>query len=176
MGIAVVGTLTGVLAAVLPARGAARADVVAVLAGRSGVRATPLRVPLFGVALVGLGLVLAALGEGAGQALTSAKLILAGTVLVQIGAIVLTPAVVGLSGRLGRRLPLAPRLALRDAARHRGGRPLPSGPSWPRSPAAPPSRSTPSATSSAAARVLPTARHGSAVVQVVDRPTDAQAE
>lgn len=120
VGIALVGALTGLLAAVVPARGAARADVVAVLAGRSGDRATRLRVPLIGVVLVGLGLALASLGEGAGQALTSAKLILAGTALVQIGAIVLTPAVVGLSGRLGRRLPLAPRLALRDASRHRG--------------------------------------------------------
>ena len=177
MGIALVGTLTGVLAAVLPARGAARADVVAVLAGRSGVRATPLRVPLFGVALVGLGLALAALGEGAGKALTSAKLILAGTVFVQIGAIVLTPAVVGLSGRLGRRLPLAPRLALRDAARHRGR-------------TAPAVGAIMAAVAGSTAlavyavsdehvqqrEYVPTARHGSAVVQVVNRPTDAQVE
>lgn len=40
--------------------------------------------------------------------------------LTQLGLIVATPAIVGAAARLGRFLPLAPRLALRDAARHRG--------------------------------------------------------
>jgi putative ABC transport system permease protein len=120
LGIALVGTLTGLLAAVLPARGAARADVVSVLAGRAGVRATPLRVPLVGLLLVAAGVGLAVLGEAAASTVRSARLILVGTIVVQLGALVLTPALVGLSGRLGRRLPLPGRLALRDAARHRG--------------------------------------------------------
>ncbi|MDQ1689636.1 MAG: putative transport system permease protein [Frankiaceae bacterium] len=114
------GAGTGLLAAVVPARGAARSDVVAVLAGRAGTRTTPLRIPALGVVLVGVGIFLAGVGEAAQSALGSAKWILAGTALVQIGALILTPAIVGLSGRLGRRLPLTPRLAVRDAARHRG--------------------------------------------------------
>ena len=120
LAILAVGTLTGLLAALLPARGAARNDVVAVLAGRAGTRTTPLRVPIAGLAVAGLGIALAAAGEAAGQAFNSAKLILAGTVVVQIGVLVLTPALVAVAGRLGRRLPVAGRLALRDAARHRG--------------------------------------------------------
>lgn len=47
-------------------------------------------------------------------------MILVGAVLTQLGLIVATPALVGGAARLGRFLPLAPRLALRDAARHRG--------------------------------------------------------
>lgn len=176
-GIALVGMLTGLLAAVVPARGAARSDVVAVLAGRAGTRATPLRVPVFGVALVGLGLALAVLGEGAGQAFNSAKLILAGTALVQIGAIVLTPAVVGLSGRLGRWLPLAPRLALRDAARHRGRT----------APAVGAIMAAVAGSTALAVYAISeqdmqerfyshSAREGTAIVQLASRPTEAQVE
>jgi putative ABC transport system permease protein len=46
--------------------------------------------------------------------------ILAGAVISELGFVVCAPAVVGLAGRLARFVPLAPRLALRDAARHRG--------------------------------------------------------
>lgn len=44
---------------------------------------------------------------------------LAGAALAELGLVATTPAVVGLAGRLGALLPAAPRLALRDAARHR---------------------------------------------------------
>ena len=50
----------------------------------------------------------------------AAGLLVLGAVLVQIGFIVATPALVAPAGRLAGRLPLAPRFALRDAARHRG--------------------------------------------------------
>ena len=49
---------------------------------------------------------------------------LAGLVLGELGLVLCTPALVGLVARIGRLLPLAPRIALRDAARNRAvGRP-----------------------------------------------------
>jgi hypothetical protein len=42
-------------------------------------------------------------------------IILIGLVVVELGLVLCTPAIVGLVARLGRVLPLAPRIALRDA-------------------------------------------------------------
>ena len=97
-----------------------------------GVVRTRRRFPVVGLVTAAVGTALA-LGGGAlalavqRQETPSSRLlgvvavmILAGAVLTQRGLIVATPAVVGAAARLGRRLPLAPRLALRDAARHRG--------------------------------------------------------
>ena len=126
-----VGVVTGVAAAVLPARTAARQDVVAALSGRRGVVRTRRRYPVIGLVTAAVGAALA-LGGGAlalgleqdedGSPLLAvvALLALVGAVLTQVGLIVATPAIVGAASRLGRFLPLAPRLALRDAARHRG--------------------------------------------------------
>lgn len=47
-------------------------------------------------------------------------LIAGGAGLAVIGLVVLSPAVMGLVGRFGARLPLAARLVARDASRHRG--------------------------------------------------------
>ena len=131
LALALVGVLTGLLASVLPARTAARQDVVVALTGRRGVVRTRRRYPVVGLVTAALGAALA-LGGGAyaltlpadgaattGQSLV-AGMILVGAVLTQLGLIVATPALVGGAARLGRFLPLAPRLALRDAARHRG--------------------------------------------------------
>lgn len=126
-----IGVVTGLLAAVLPARTAARQDVVAALSGRRGVVQTKRRYPVAGLVVAALGAGLALLGGGlslaatragdqAGNSNLYALLILGGTVLTQLGLIVATPAIIGATARLGRFLPLAPRLALRDAARHRG--------------------------------------------------------
>ena len=133
LGIAAIGLLTGVLAAVLPARAAARQDPVAALAGRRGQVRTPRRVPVIGLALAVVGVAIAALGSSlaltqatginpvhGGQASLVAGLIAGGAALAQIGLIVCSPALVGLAARWSRRLPLPARLAMRDAARHRG--------------------------------------------------------
>lgn len=130
--IALLGVVTGVLAAVFPARAAARQDVVAVLGGRRGEVRTRRRVPVAGLALFGLGVAASVVGSAWALALATggeveststtyvvAALIAGGAGLVVIGLVVLSPAVVGLAGRLARWLPLAPRLALRDATRHR---------------------------------------------------------
>lgn len=126
------GVLTGLAAAVLPARAAARQDVVAALRGRTGITHTRRRLPVIGLAMTGVGVGLALAGgalalrlntsDSSGQGrqfVVSVLAILAGAVLTQIGLIVAAPAIVGAVGRLGRWLPLSPRLALRDASRHR---------------------------------------------------------
>jgi putative ABC transport system permease protein len=131
-GLALLGIVTGLVAAVLPARAAARQDVVAALRGRMGVTHTRRRLPTIGLAVAVVGAALA-LGGGAVALAAEQRLgsasdrtlvvavagIVVGAVLTQIGLILATPAIVGAVGRLGRWLPLAPRLALRDAARYR---------------------------------------------------------
>lgn len=127
------GVTTGLIAALLPARTAARQDVVAALRGRRGVVRTRRRLPVIGLVVAGVGAALALAGgavalaanTAAGDGSDSARLgavgsILGGAVLTQLGLIVATPALVAAAARLGRWLPLSPRLALRDAARHRG--------------------------------------------------------
>jgi putative ABC transport system permease protein len=130
LAIAAVAFVTGVLAAIVPARAAARQDVVAGLAGRRGQVSGPRRVPVIGVALTGLGVVAATIGSlwtaaqqatgvSSGESYVVAAAIAGGAALAVIGLVVLSPTLVALMGRPAARLPLAPRLALRDAARHR---------------------------------------------------------
>ncbi|PZS27317.1 MAG: hypothetical protein DLM58_19005 [Pseudonocardiales bacterium] len=111
-----VAVLTALAAAVFPARAAARTDVVAALAGRRGALRTPKRVVVVGLA-VGTAGVVATLGGA--SASTSSTVILSGVALTELGLIICTPGLLGLVSRLGRRLPLAPRIALRDAGRNR---------------------------------------------------------
>lgn len=113
--VAAVGVFTALGAALLPARSAARQDVVAALAGRRGVVVNRKRVPVVGLSIAVLGAVVAIWGAGS----HGVAVILAGAVLGEIGLITCTPTVLALAGRLGRRLPLCPRMALRDAARNR---------------------------------------------------------
>jgi putative ABC transport system permease protein len=133
LAIAAVGLGTGIMAAVLPARTAARQDPVVALTGRRGQVRTARKVPVIGVAITIIGVGAAALGSALAIALTTglnptngggtavvAGLIAGGAALAQIGLIVTSPAIIGLVGRLGSRLPLPARLAVRDAARHRG--------------------------------------------------------
>jgi len=116
LGIAAFGLVSAFLAAVVPAWIASRQDVVAVLAGRRGDRAASRRSPVIGVLLVGIGVLLAVLGSrrAAGE-----TLIAGAAVLTVLGMIFLVPVVVVAVARLGRRLPLPLRYAVRDAARHR---------------------------------------------------------
>jgi putative ABC transport system permease protein len=116
LGIAAFGLLSALLAAVVPAWVASRQDVVAVLAGRRGDRRASRRSPLIGLVLIGVGVVLAARGAGRGA---GELLIAAGAVVSVFGMIFLVPVVVVAVARLGRRLPLPLRYAVRDAARHR---------------------------------------------------------
>jgi putative ABC transport system permease protein len=114
--VAVVGVLTAVLAAIIPARVAARQDVVAGLTGRRGTVRSLKRVPVLGVIAAGAGALIAV--DGARR--RNVNLILAGSAMAELGLVATTPFLVGQAGRLARFLPLGPRLALRDAARNRG--------------------------------------------------------
>jgi putative ABC transport system permease protein len=111
-GLAVV---TGVLAALVPAFITARQDVVAALAGRRGVTRSRKRWIAVGLAMIGLG---AAITYG-GTVSVDTTIMLFGLVIGELGLVLCTPALVGLVARVGRLVPLAPRIALRDAARNR---------------------------------------------------------
>ncbi|WP_444950329.1 FtsX-like permease family protein [Micromonospora ureilytica] len=110
-----VAVLAGVLAALAPAWTAARQDVSAGLAGRR----TPAKAPGRWLAL-GLALVVGGAGLAAfGATRTSPAVILTGLILGELGLVCCTPTLLGVLARLGRVLPLAPRIALRDASRNR---------------------------------------------------------
>jgi putative ABC transport system permease protein len=117
LAVALIGVVTGLLAAVLPARTAARDDVVAALTGRRGAVATAKRVPALGLAMIVLGALVAAYAAHPPARFT---MVLVGAVVAEIGFVVCAPAVVGAAGRAARLLPLPVRLAVRDASRHRG--------------------------------------------------------
>jgi putative ABC transport system permease protein len=115
IGFAAVGALTAVAAALIPARQAARLDVVAVLTGRRGQLPSRLRVPLVGLSVTVLGVVLAYLLSGWHQQFLS----VAALALTEIGLIAATGAVLSLVARAAAGLPFPLRFALRDAARQR---------------------------------------------------------
>lgn len=115
LGIALVGVVTALLAAVLPARTAAKQDVVAALTGRRGVVRTSRLLTAAGVVAVIAGALLALQGARSRDVV----LLLSGSIVAELGLVATTPALVGLAGRLGPRLPVGPRLALRDASRNR---------------------------------------------------------
>lgn len=115
-GIAVLGLLSAMAGAMLPAYGAARLDVVATLSGRRAATRAPWRLSLLGLLAVGAGLLAGAVGAARYQVLL---LILPGLALCELGVVALTPGILSLAGRLAPRLPVAVRIALRDAARNR---------------------------------------------------------
>jgi putative ABC transport system permease protein len=114
-GIAGFGLLSAFLAAIVPAYLASRQDVVAVLAGRRGDRAPSLKSPILGVVLLGAGIAGSVFGAtGGGEIMIAASAIPA-----VLGMILLIPLVLAGLGKVGGRLPLVLRYAVRDAARHR---------------------------------------------------------
>ncbi|MFJ3217410.1 FtsX-like permease family protein [Kitasatospora sp. NPDC086801] len=122
-----IGLLTALLAAALPARQAARRSVTAGLTGRDTTQAPNRWVTVLGVLLLAAGAALALYGAGAVQRGlpvvstfdTRTLTVLGGSVIAELGLLACTPALVALLGRIAGRLPLGPRLALRDSARHR---------------------------------------------------------
>jgi putative ABC transport system permease protein len=115
--IAALAVVTGLLAAIVPAVTASRESVLASLTGRRGIRHANRLLPVAGVLGVALGVLIAVAGSTrSGNTLVVA----AGSSIAELGVVALTPVLVGAFGRLGRVLPLTPRLALRDAVRNRG--------------------------------------------------------
>ncbi|MBV2152117.1 FtsX-like permease family protein [Kitasatospora sp. SUK 42] len=119
LGILLVGLVTGLLAAVVPAVQASRQDVVAALTGRDSLKPPSRKLAVLGLLMLGGGAALALLGATSGFGNRSLA-VLGGSALAELGMVALTPYLVGLFGRLGRWLSLGPRLALRDSVRHRG--------------------------------------------------------
>ncbi|MET8626025.1 ABC transporter permease [Kitasatospora sp. NPDC004669] len=119
LGVLLVGLVTGLLAAVVPAVQASRQDVVAALTGRDSLKPPSRKLALLGLLMLAGGTALALLGATSGFASRSLA-VLGGSAVAELGMVALTPYLVGLFGRLGRWLSLGPRLALRDSVRHRG--------------------------------------------------------
>ncbi|MEU6758256.1 ABC transporter permease [Streptomyces sp. NPDC046685] len=115
--IALLAVVTGLLSAIVPAITASRQTVLASLTGRRGVRRANRVLPVIGLLAVAGGAAIALYGTTSGM---GATVVAGGSALAELGVVALTPVLVGLFGRLGRWLPLSPRLALRDAVRNRG--------------------------------------------------------
>ncbi|MCX4824458.1 ABC transporter permease [Streptomyces sp. NBC_01142] len=117
LGIGLLAVFTGLMAAIVPAITSSRQSVLASLTGRRGVRKSSRVLPVIGLIATALGAAIALYGS----TMTSQFIVVAGgSALAELGVVALTPALVGLFGRIGRILPLSPRLALRDAVRNRG--------------------------------------------------------
>ncbi|MFA7761451.1 FtsX-like permease family protein [Streptomyces sp. NPDC048723] len=116
-GIALLAVITGLLAAIVPAVTASRQTVLASLTGRRGIRRANRVLPVVGLIAVAAGVAIALYGT---TSELGSSVVAGGSALAELGIVALTPVLVGLFGRLGRWLPLSPRLALRDAVRNRG--------------------------------------------------------
>ncbi|MFJ7208475.1 FtsX-like permease family protein [Streptomyces sp. NPDC098789] len=117
VGIALLAVLTGLLAAIVPAITASRQTVLASLTGRRGVRRSNRILPLLGLLALAGGAAIALYGTVSGMGFI---VVAGGSAIAELGLVAMTPMLVGLFGRVGRWLPLSPRLALRDAVRNRG--------------------------------------------------------
>jgi putative ABC transport system permease protein len=111
-----IGAAAAVIAALVPALQASRADIATVLAGRRGSVSSRAGWPLIGLALIGGGTAVALVR---GTRPGGEYWVAGGTIVIVLGAVGATPWLIGLVGRLATRLPLALRLATRDAARQR---------------------------------------------------------
>lgn len=112
MSAAALGIVASLAAAWVPARQAARSDVVASLAGRAPAPRPSAGWPLLGALLVAIGF--------AGIVTQRSEVGIATlTIVTVIGAVLLVPALIGLVARTAGRLPLPLRLAVRDSDRQR---------------------------------------------------------
>ena len=107
-------TGTAVIAAWWPARAAARVPVVAALSARPAPARPAHRFAALGAVLLVAGMGLLYLSEQ-----TKEAYIVGGVLGTAIALLLLAPVGVAGIGRLARRAPLAPRLAMRDLARYR---------------------------------------------------------
>ncbi|MFV2120615.1 FtsX-like permease family protein, partial [Streptomyces sp. Act-28] len=113
LGIGALAVLTGLLAAVVPAVTSSRETVLASLTGRRGVRRSNRVLPVVGLVAALSGAAIALYGSMFSDQLA---IVAGGSALAELGIVAMTPVLVGLFGRAGRRLPLSPRPA-RGAAR-----------------------------------------------------------
>ncbi len=123
--IAATGVVAATLAALVPARSAARIPVLAALAGRRPLAAVPRQLVPIGLALFGSGTMVLALvtlasgnSDGGDGNLVAAMAVLGG-LAVLAGMCCASPVAVDLVGRAGSRLAGTKRLAARSVARSR---------------------------------------------------------
>lgn len=116
VGFIVVGVVSAVASALVPAVAATRATVVGALALRPSTRRLPWRRPVLGLALLVVGLVL--LQVAAVDGLSDPGIVGALAVLIMgVGMVLVVPLPVALLGRATTRLPLGFRLAGRESTR-----------------------------------------------------------
>ncbi|MEV4391597.1 FtsX-like permease family protein [Nonomuraea sp. NPDC049607] len=114
LGVAVLGLVSGLVAAIVPAVQASRQNTALVLAGRAAEVRGRARRPVLGVVLLLVGL------GATGYAMTRGVVSMtAAFVPFVLGVVALMPWLVQATSRIAVRLPLALRLSVRDAARHR---------------------------------------------------------
>jgi putative ABC transport system permease protein len=116
-GVVLLAVAAASIAAWWPARSVSRLPVMTALAGRPAAP-HPVRRPLaLAVALVAAGAIAIALSQPLSDHIQGV-LFVAGLAAVVVGTVMITPAAIRAGGRLAPRLPLGPRLALRDLARY----------------------------------------------------------
>ena len=114
VGAVAMGTGAATLAALAPARAAAKLSTLDALAGRSAPPRPPGRVAGFGLLIVAAGGILTVLGTR-----TDYDIFQAGGLIAMISGFLFSiPLFVGFVGRIASRLPMTGRLAAREAARH----------------------------------------------------------
>lgn len=113
--IALFAIVTGVTSALAAAIAASKINVCAALAGRRAQPRAKKRWTFIGLGLIALGAV-----AGIAGVVTNTTIgMVIGLAALQIGLVCCTPGLVAAISKLGRRLGLAPRMALREAGRNR---------------------------------------------------------
>ncbi|MGW4797655.1 FtsX-like permease family protein, partial [Nonomuraea sp. NPDC004297] len=115
LGVAALGLVAGIAAALVPAVQASRQDTATVLAGRAPAAGDGPYRPLAGAVLVLAGLVAIVVARRQ----PGTVWVWAAAVLIMIGLVVLTPWLIRLTGRPAARLILPLRVSVRDAVRNR---------------------------------------------------------
>ena len=115
LGVALIGVIAAVVASLVPAVLAGRGDVVDALRGRRPLPALRNRTPVVGLLLgaAGIGLLVY------GRSKLDSVILGVGIIVGELGLVLIMPWLVVQAGRIGRWLPLASRMAVRDSGRHR---------------------------------------------------------
>ncbi|MEU8202822.1 FtsX-like permease family protein [Streptosporangium sp. NPDC049046] len=114
-GVSLLGAVSGIVAALVPAVQAARQDAAAVLGERRSTVRDRVGRPVLGLILLAAGVMATVLSIR-----YDVVWVFAAAVLSQLGLVALAPRLVRSAAALATRLPLPFRLAARDASRHRG--------------------------------------------------------
>lgn len=119
---------SAVIAAMIPARGLGRLDIVGVMRGQSVSPPARVRTPIAGIVLAAVGAAAVFWAVAWQPTWDEPRLIdqlvplaaMIGAVLLVVGALLLVPMTLVATARAARSAPVAIRMALRDAARQRG--------------------------------------------------------